>query len=41
MAAVGGDRTVYRLAAWRFTRAKGATAFRLVAPSGVEVVEMP
>ena len=41
MAAVGGDRTVYRLAGWRFTRAKGVSAFRLVAPSGVEVVEMP
>lgn len=36
-----GGRQVYRLAAWRFTRPKGAAAFKLTPPPGVEVVEMP
>lgn len=36
-----GGRLVYRLAAWRFAKAKGVTAFRLTPPPGVEVIEMP
>lgn len=36
-----GGRQVYRLAAWRFAKAKGVSAFRLTPPPGVEVVEMP
>lgn len=36
-----GGHQVYRLSNWRFTRAKGAAAFRLEPPAGVEVVEMP
>jgi hypothetical protein len=29
------------LSGWRFTHAKGAGAFRLTAPPGVETVELP
>ncbi|MEY4071397.1 MAG: hypothetical protein RL721_2011, partial [Candidatus Eisenbacteria bacterium] len=29
------------LAAWRFSKPKGDSAFRLTPPAGVEVVEMP
>ncbi len=36
-----GGRQEYSLVAWRFTRARGAQAFRLEAPPGVEVVELP
>jgi hypothetical protein len=36
-----GGRQVYRLSGWRFTRARGAAAFRLSAPAGVETVELP
>lgn len=36
-----GGKQVYRLAAWRFAKPKGVAAFRLSAPPGVEVVEMP
>jgi outer membrane lipoprotein-sorting protein len=36
-----GGESGYRLSGWRFTRAKGATAFRLTAPPGVETVELP
>jgi len=36
-----GGQSGYRLAAWKFTRAKGAAAFRLKAPPGVETVELP
>ena len=31
----------YALRGWRFTRARGVTAFRIAAPPGVEVVELP
>ena len=36
-----GGQSSYRLSGWRFTHAKGVTAFRLTAPPGVETVEMP
>lgn len=36
-----GGRQVYTLAAWRFSKPKGDSAFRLTPPAGVEVVEMP
>ena len=36
-----GGRQAYTLHGWRFTRAKGAAAFRLAAPVGIEVVELP
>ena len=36
-----GGKQIYRLAAWRFSKPKGAAAFRLTPPPGVEVVEMP
>ncbi len=36
-----GGRQEYSLVAWRFSRARGAQAFRLEAPPGVEVVELP
>ncbi len=36
-----GARQVYRLSGWRFTRARGAAAFRLKAPAGVETGELP
>ena len=36
-----GGESGYRLAGWRFTRARGERAFRLTAPPGVETVEMP
>ncbi len=35
------EASVYRLSGWRFGRARGATAFRLTAPRGVEVVDAP
>jgi hypothetical protein len=37
---LGGDQA-YALRGWRFTRARGVTAFRIPAPPGVEVVELP
>ncbi|MCE9627434.1 MAG: hypothetical protein K8R56_05920 [Candidatus Eisenbacteria bacterium] len=36
-----GGKQVYRLAAWRFAKPKGAAAFKLSPPPGFEVVEMP
>ena len=36
-----GGKQIYRLAGWRFSKPKGAAAFRLTPPPGVEVVEMP
>jgi hypothetical protein len=36
-----GERVEYRLSRWRFTRARGRADFRLEAPAGFEVVEMP
>ena len=36
-----GGRMGYRLSGWRFTRARGAGAFKLTAPPGVETVELP
>ena len=36
-----GGRLVYRLSGWKFTPARGAAAFRIVAPPGTETVEMP
>ena len=36
-----GGRQEYTLRGWRFTRARGAAAFRLAAPPGIEVVELP
>lgn len=36
-----GGESGYRLSGWRFTHAKGAGAFRLTAPPGVETVELP
>jgi len=36
-----GGRQVYQLSGWRFTRARGAAAFRVSAPAGVETVELP
>ena len=35
------DAAVYRLGSWRFTRARGESAFRLPAPRGFEVVDTP
>lgn len=35
------DGAVYRLAGWRFGRARGEASFRLAAPKGFETVEMP
>ena len=35
------DVGTYALSGWRFTRARGASAFRITAPPGVEVVELP
>lgn len=36
-----GGHLVYRLSGWKFTPARGATAFRIVAPPGTETVELP
>jgi len=36
-----GGRLVYELSGWRFTRARGAAAFRVSAPAGIETVELP
>jgi len=36
-----GSRTVYRLSGWKFTPARGASAFRITAPPGTETVELP
>ena len=36
-----GGRLVYRLSGWKFTPARGAAAFRIVAPPGTETVELP
>ena len=38
---VGEDAQEYRLSGWRFTKARGERDFRLTAPAGVEVVELP
>jgi len=37
----GEDAQEYRLSGWRFVKARGERDFRLSAPAGVEVVEMP
>lgn len=38
----GGDGAItYRLSGWRFSKARGAGAFRLAAPAGYETVELP
>lgn len=36
-----GGRQEYTLRNWKFARARGHTAFRITAPAGVEVVELP
>jgi len=36
-----GERVEYRLAGWRFLRARGPADFVLQAPAGYEVVELP
>ena len=36
-----GGRLEYRLARWRFVRARGARDFALRAPAGFEVVTLP
>ena len=36
-----GGHLVYRLTGWKFTPARGAAAFRIVAPPGTETVELP
>jgi len=36
-----GGHLVYRLSGWKFTPARGATAFRISAPPGTETVELP
>ena len=36
-----GEGLEYALRGWRFTPARGVTAFRIQAPPGVEVVELP
>ena len=36
-----GGRAVYRLAGWRFSRARGNAAFHLATPAGYVPVEMP
>jgi hypothetical protein len=35
------DGAVYRLGGWRFMRARGEAAFRLIAPKGYEAVDLP
>jgi hypothetical protein len=35
-----GDAS-YVLRNWRFTRARGVSAFRIAVPAGIEVVELP
>jgi hypothetical protein len=37
----GEDAQEYRLSGWRFVKARGEREFRLSAPAGVEVVELP
>jgi hypothetical protein len=37
----GEDRQVYRLSGWRFSKTRGARDFRIVAPPGVETVDLP
>lgn len=37
----GDDAQEYRLSGWRFVKARGERDFRLSAPAGVEVVELP
>jgi len=39
--AVGEDRQVYELSGWRFLAPRGAASFKLRAPPGFAVVEMP
>lgn len=43
LAVEGGEDAapVYRLSGWRFARARGPAAYRLTAPSGFEVVDLP
>jgi hypothetical protein len=36
-----GERVEYRLSGWRFGRPRGQAAFRLEAPAGFDVVDMP
>jgi len=36
-----GGHLVYRLSGWKFTPARGAAAFRIVAPPGTATVELP
>jgi len=36
-----GGSTTYRLRGWRFTRARGASAFRITTPPGIEAVDAP
>lgn len=38
---VGDEAQEYRLSGWRFVKARGERDFRLSAPAGTEVVEMP
>jgi len=38
---VGQEAQAYRVSGWRSSRARGASGFRLSAPSGYEVVELP
>lgn len=37
----GEEAQEYRLSAWRFVKARGESDFRLIAPPGVETVELP
>ena len=38
---VGEDAQEYKLSGWRFVKARGERDFRLQAPAGVEIVELP
>ena len=37
----GEDAQEYKLSGWRFVKARGERDFRLTAPAGVEIVELP
>jgi len=37
----GADSTLYHFSNWRFTSARGASAYRLAAPKGYDVVDLP
>jgi hypothetical protein len=41
IATPGGAPRSYRLSGWRFTRARGRSAFVLSAPTGFETVDLP